>query len=259
MPRDSLVLQGAAAAVVGGVLALLALPGPGLLLAGVVVLQVLLGLALLEVLAAPGRGGAAIIGAGVVVAAGVVVMLGDGRVDGLAGVVALSLLAALLHQLLRRGRSSVTASLTDTMLVVVLVAGAGCLVALRADEGTRAVTVLALVSAAACLLAGRVVDSVVRQLRLVPGRGLPGLLLGLAAGAAVGVLAAGHLPVGRCALLGLAAAATAVVADLAAHVGTTSLPAARRYRVMALRHVYALLPYAVLGPVALVGGRLVLG
>jgi len=83
--RDPPLLQGLTSACVGALLALLALPGPGVLLVGVVVVQVLLGLAVLELLEAPGRRGAVLLTGAAIAAGGVVVVLGDGAVDGLGG------------------------------------------------------------------------------------------------------------------------------------------------------------------------------
>ncbi len=263
VPRDPPLVQGLTSACVGALLALLALPGPGALLVGVVAVQVLLGLAVLELLEAPGRRGAVLLTAAAVAAGGAVAVLGHGAVDGLGAVVALALVAALLHQLLRRPRTHVTASLTDTMLAVVLVTGAGCLVALRAETGGRPIVTAALLGAAAGLLAGRVADHVGPGVRLLAGsRGLTGLVAALVAGAVFGAAegAAAHAPVLGCALLGLTAAGTAAAADLAAEQVLRGVaPRPGTLRQTATRHAATLLPYAVLGPVALVAGRLVLG
>jgi hypothetical protein len=70
----------------------------------------------------------------------------------------------------------------------------------------------------------------------------------------------GNLPLRSAALLGLVVASTVATADLAVDLGAAELRAGWRdaRRVAALRPTALLLPYAVLGPVALLAGRLVL-
>ena len=241
---------GVAAAVVGVLLAVLSVPGPGLLTVGVGALQLLLVLTVVVVVDAPARGGVVLLALVAAAAADTVVLRDNGHVDDLAGVVALALVAALLHQLTRRGRTEVTRSLADTLLAVVLSAAAACLLALRDGTGGRAGAFTALAAAAAFLLLHRVF------------RGLPALLLGLVAGAAVGALvgvASDDLPVAGGALLGLAAAAAVAVADRLVTSARVRAGRGERRRRAALRPVSVLLPYAVLGPVALVAGRLAVG
>ena len=268
--RPPLVVQGLAAAAVGGVLAGATAVGGSPLLLAVAVLQVALALAVLAVLGTPAAGGAAVVAVGAAVAADVVVLVDDGRVDRVAGVVGLSVVAALLHQLVRRGRSRVTESLADTMLAVVVVTAAACLVALPAGGpqavGEEQVLLLALAAAVAALLAGRLGDRVLARPVLAAGatRGWPGLLLAVAAAVGVTLLgrdaAASDLSPAAAALLGVAAAVTVATADLAVDLGAAELRPGRRdaRRLSALRPTAALLPYAVLGPVALLAGRLVL-
>ncbi len=251
----------------GGLLAATAL---GLLPLAVVVLgvQVVLLLGALALLDAPAAGGAFLVGLGTTLVADAVVLADDGRVSGLAGVVALGLVASLVHQLLRRGRSRVTESLADTLVVVVVAVAAACLLALRQVDGGEQVLLVSLAAAGAVLLSGRIGD------RLLPGpvlavgstRGWPGLLLGLGVGVAAAVLVAGadlgsgDLPLRSAALLGLVVASTVATADLAVDLGAAELRSGWRdaRRVAALRPTALLLPYAVLGPVALLAGRLVL-
>ena len=264
--RPPLLLLGAGSAVVALLLGLAGMPGAVPLAAGVLALQLVLVLGALALVDAPAAGGAFLIAAGAAVAGDVVVLVDDGRVDGLAGVVALGLVAALLHQLARRGaRDRVTEALSDTLLVVVLVACAACLPALRRLDGGRDVALAALAAAAAALLAGRLGDRVLPRPALAVGavRGWPGLLLGLGAGVAAAVLVGGDdgaLVGARAALLGLAAAAVVSAADLAVDLAAAELRAGWRdaRRVAALRPVGLLLPFAVLGPVALAAGQLVL-
>ena len=261
--RPPLLAQGASSALVAGLLVLAGLAGPALLLAAVAVVQVVLLLGFLALAEAPAAGGIFVLGLTSTVAADLVVVTQDGRVGGLAGVVALSLVAGLLHQLARRHRAQVTESLADTMLAVVLACCAACLVATRhLDGGGRALSV-ALAGAGAALLAGRTGDALSRRTALVAGatRGWLGLLLSLGAGTAAAAAAGGDRVAGwPAALLGLAAATVVACADVAVDLAAASLrpglPAARR--VAALRPVALLLPLAVLGPVTLVASRLVL-
>jgi len=264
--RPPLLVQGLSSAVVGGVLALAALPGAPLLALVVLVAQLLLVLGLLALAETPGDVGVAVIGALAAVAADVLALTGDGGVDRFAGVVALALVGALLHQLVRRERVRVTESLAGTLFAVVLVICAACLVALRRQPGGDEAVVVGLVAVAVALLAGRLGDRVSATPLLAPEvtRGWPGLLLGLLAGAAAAAVVAGttgDVDGPRGAVLGLVVAATAALADLAVDVAAVELTDDRRdaRRVAALRPVATLLPYAVIGPVLLVAGRLVLG
>ena len=265
VPRLPLLAQGVSAAVVGGVLALAAVPGASVLAVALLLGQVLLALALFELLVTPGGRGAALVAGLAALAGNLLVLRGTGEVDALAGVCGLALVGALLHQLVRRARARVTESLAGTLLAVVLVVSAACLLGLRRLDGGGAAVVAALVAAAAGLLAGRLGDRAAPTPPLAEGatRGLPGLLLALLGGAAAAAGVAGvtgELPVLPTVLLGLGVATAAAVADLAVEVGAAELTGERRNarRVAALRPVGVLLPYAVVGPVALLAGRLVL-
>jgi hypothetical protein len=263
--RPTLPVQGLTAALVGGLLTAAAWAGSVPLLVAVLVVQVVLVRALLSVLGAPAAGGAAVVAVAGAAAADALVLVDDGAVDRVAGVLGLSLVAALLHQLVRRGRSRVTESLADTVLAAVACAAAACLLALGALDDGREVLLLALPASGTALLLGRVVDRVLPGPELATGstRGWPGLLTGVLAGVgtavALGTVIDGLSPAAA-ALLGLAAAVTVATADLAVDLGAAELRPGRRdaRRVSALRPAAALLPYAVLGPVALLAGRLVL-
>ena len=256
-PAPARRLEPFAPAAVAVVLALLALPAPGallpgvLLLAGVAVLQVLLVLGLLSLVDAPARTGSAVLALAAAAAADAVALRAHGRVGGLAGVLGLALVGALLHELVRRGgRPAVASSLSAGLAAVALAVSAACLVALAVLSAHLAAT--ALLAAAAGLVAVRLV----RAWRPGP---VAGLAAAAAAGAVVGALlgAADDRAVGGAALLGLGVAlAAAVGAGLLAAVAP-GVEGARR--TAALRPVGALLPVAVAGPVALVAGRLLLG
>jgi hypothetical protein len=264
--RQPMLLQGAAPAVLALVLALVSLLGAAPLALAVLGIQVFLTLAVLALVDAPGSGGAFWVTLGAVVAADVLVVVHDGDIRSLAGVVGLALIGSLVHQLARPQRARVTESIADTLVVVVLGVAASCLVSLRAlDDGDETV-LIALVAAGASLLAARVGDRLASRPMLAVGstRGWPGLLLGLGAGVAAAVLAAGDegVVVGQqAALLGLVCAATVAAADLAVDLGAAELRAGRRdaRRVEALKPANLLLPFALLGPISLVAGHLVLG
>lgn len=266
--RPPLLVQGLwPAALAGGLVAATVF---GLLPLAVAVLgiQVFLVLGALALLDAPAAGGAFLVATGTVLAADVVVLADDGRITGLAGVAGLGLVASLLHQLIRKGRSRVTESLADTLVVIVVAVAAACLLALRQVDGGEQVLLVSIGAAGAVLLLGRVGDRLAPRPMLAVGstRGWPGLLLGLGGGVAVAVLIAdlgygdGNLPLRSAALLGLVVASTVATADLAVDLGAAELRAGWRdaRRVAALRPTALLLPYAVLGPVALLAGRLVL-
>ena len=264
--RPPLVVQGLWPALLAGGLAAATTFGVLPLAVAVLGVQVFLVLGALALLDAPASGGAFLVAAGTVVAADAVVLLDDGEIDRLAGVVGLGLVASLLHQLLRKGRSRVTESLADTLVVVVVAVGAACLVALEQVDGGEEVLLLSLAAAAAVLLLGRIGDRLAPRPMLAVGstRGWPGLLLGLGAGVSAALLTAdmsdGDLPLRSAALLGLVVASTVATADLAVDLGAAELRSGWRdaRRVAALRPTALLLPYALLGPVALLAGRLVL-
>ena len=264
VPRRTLLAQGIGGALLAALLLVAGLAGSAALLAAVAVVQVLLLLGFLALVEAPAAAGIFVVALGATVAADVVVALQDGRVGGLAGVAALSLVAGLLHQLSRKDRSRVTESLADTLVIVVLVCGAACLVATRQVAGGRGAVTVALVAAGAALLAGRVGDAVARRPALVVGttRGWLGFVLALAVGAAAGAAAGGDRMTGtQAALLGLAVATIVIATDLAVDVAAGALRTSAQHtrRVAALRPVGLLLPVAALGPVAWVAARLVLG
>lgn len=254
--RPPLLGQGLASAALGAALFGLAVLGDLPLLGGVVVVQGLVGLGFLALVEAPASGGVFLLGAAATIGADLVVQLEDGRVGDLAGVVALSLVGGLLHQLIRRERARVTESLADTFMVVVLGCSAVCLPAALQHAGGSWPVRAALAAAGAALLVGRLVDAVVHRPALAVGatRAWPGLLLALGVGVTVAtVVADGHLTSSGAALVGLSAVAAVAAVDLAVDLAAAELsssPADAR-RVAALRPVSVVLPYALLGPVVL--------
>ena len=261
--RWPLLVQGAAPALLGAALAVASYVGVLPLAVGVFGVQVFLVLAVLALVDAPASGGAFVVAVGATVAADVLVLVDDGDVGSLAGVAGVSVVASLLHQLVRKNRSRVTESLADTLVVVVVSVSAACLLAVRQMDGGDQAVRIAVLAAAAALLGGRVGDRLAARPMLAVGatRGWPGLLLALGAGVAGAVLSAGDggITGPQAALIGLLVAATVAAADLAIDLGAAELRPTRRdaRRVAALRPAGLLLPYAALSPVALVACRLV--
>jgi len=290
------VVQGSASVLVALALLLCDLVSPLLLGAVVLALQVVLVLGLLALVDAPAAGGVFVVGVSAAVAADLAVLHDHGRLGALAGIVALSLVAALLHQLGRRARTRVTESLADTLFVVVLVCGCACLLAVR-DLGGARLAAIVLAAVGVSLLVGRLGDAFVARPAVTPAatRGWPGLVLALGLGVAVAALLGGdHLSARAAALLGLAVAAAAAAGDVAVDLtavaphaavatgdvaaapgavaphaavatgdvtaapGATALRADDGRRAAARRPVGLLLPFAAAGPVAYVAARLVL-
>jgi hypothetical protein len=155
------------------------------------------------------------------------------------GVLALAMVGVLLHQLVRRHRDRVTASMTGTATLAVLTALTAMYVAALGTRGAGALVALVVLAvAAACVAGAAPVPPAVRG------------LLALAVGAAVGVaIGAGTTPgPGAGLLLGLAAGATAAL-------GTALVRHAARAEWL----VAGALPVALGGPVAYVLGRIVVG
>jgi hypothetical protein len=290
------VVQGSASVLVALALLLCDLVSPLLLGAVVLALQVVLVLGLLALVDAPAAGGVFVVGVSAAVAADLAVLHDHGRLGALAGIVALSLVAALLHQLGRRARTRVTESLADTLFVVVLVCGCACLLAVRELGGARLAAIV-LAAVGVSLLVGRLGDAFVARPAVTPAatRGWPGLVLALGLGVAVAALLGGdHLSARAAALLGLAVAAAAAAGDVAVDLtavaphaavatgdvaaapgavaphaavatgdvaaapGATAPRADDGRRAAARRPVGLLLPFAAAGPVAYVAARLVL-
>lgn len=264
-PRPAVLGLGAGGGLICLGLAGLATVNAPVLAVGVLLVQLILVLSFLALVDAPASGGGFLVAAGAAVVGDVVVLTSDGRVSGLAGVIALGLVAALLHQLVRRGRTRVTESLADTLVAVVLSVSAASLIALRMSDGGREAVLVCLAAGAGALLAGRLGDRILPRPALAIGanRGWPGLLLALGVGACAAVLVAGRdgaVAGTRGGLLGLAVAAAVSAADLSVDLGAAELTAGRRdaRRVSALMPAGLVLPFAALAPVAYVAGRLVL-
>lgn len=249
--RASRLGHAVAPAVLAAALAGLAAWGRTPLLLGVAALQVLLVLTFLALVDAPAALGVLLLGTAAALAADVVVHVDDGRVGGLAGVVALALVGGLLQQLARRHRSRVTESLADSLAVVVLVASAACLgAAVQAPDGDWLVPA-GLAGTGAALVTGRL------ALLALPTRPSAAVLASLVAGTLLTASLAEGTDRERW-LLGLAVAAATALVDVVTALAAGDLlegPRDRR-RLASLRPVTQLLPFAVVAPVLLVAARL---
>jgi hypothetical protein len=255
-----LVGHGLVGAAIAAALLATSLLGQWGLLPALLVLQVLLALGFLALVDLPASGGAFVVALAALVGADVAVLVQDGRVSALPGVVGLGLVAGLLHQLVRRDRSRVVESLAGTLVVVSLVSMAACLLAVVQDADGEWPLRVALAAAGVTLLVGRLGDRVVRYPPLTVGasRGWPGLLLGLGTATAVAALVGnGQLPAGRAALIGLMAGSTVAALDLLLDLvsGELSPATTEPRRIAALRPVSVLLPFAGLAPVVLLAVR----
>jgi hypothetical protein len=145
------------------------------------------------------------------------------------------------------------------MVVVVLVAAAACLPAVLEHASGEPLLRAGLLAAGAALAVARLGDLVLRRVAVAPeaSRGWAALVLALAVGTALAVPEAGDGLAQRQALLvGLAAAATAVVADVLVDLAASEAAVDERRR-QSLLPVVTLLPFALLGPVLVVAARLV--
>lgn len=263
--RAAAVGPGVAAGAVAAALAGLALLGTGGIGAGVFVVQAVLAVAWLSALGVRGGGGAFVIAVGAAAVADVLVATaGDPDVGRAAGVGGVALVVSLLHQLARRPRTAVTASLGGTVSAVALMLCASAFVALRIEGGGDAADAAALLGAGAALAAARVADVAVPHPTALPGsrRGVVGLVLGVGVavlvgwgyGAGTAVLGGDHGV--RLAVVG---AALALVADLAVDAVLCAAPPSDARARAALSPLGVLLPVVLAGPAAYVAGRILLG
>ncbi|MBN1094123.1 hypothetical protein JKP75_17125 [Blastococcus sp. TML/M2B] len=163
-------------------------------LAAVLVLQLGLVLCWVLVTGIQGFAGSLAVGAGVAVAADLALVLPDDPELGeLLAVIGVGFLAVVVQQMLRRRRSDLVASLAGAVLLMVAVAALAALLLLgRTDAGSERALV-ALLAVGAALVVGHLVDAALPRPQLADGvpRGLLGLVLAVAAGTLVAVLAAG--------------------------------------------------------------------
>jgi len=240
-------------------------PAPAL--AVVLGVQVLAVLTWFLVVDPPGRRGVAVVALGAaVVGDGAVLRAEEASLAPLAGVVALAFVAVIVTQLLRgAGRSRVTEAFGSTMALVVVITGLSVpLVLGRVDDGAGVLAVCVLAGGAA-VVAAHLVDLVVARPALAPGvtRGVPGIVLGAAAGTGVAVttaLVTGSPDPLPAAGVGWAVALAAVLADVGtAYAAAGRVQAGEDLRPSPLRAVLGpLVALAVAAPAAYVLGLLVL-
>jgi hypothetical protein len=244
------VLVPAVAALIGGDAA-----GRPWLAAAVIVVQAVLIVAWLVLLDASFDAAALVFAA---VAVADVVLLRKDTVTGgsVVGVIGLSVVAVLLHQLALRHRKAVTTSVATNLSAIVLATALALLLPLRALGEGRGVIYASVVGAAAAVGVARLVGGRSEVLDLV------GRLVGLAvAGGAASAIAApsGGLTVGDGLAAGLTAAFAALLADRALRRVTPpkSGERARGTYLWALAAVSALVPLALASPVAYLAGRII--
>lgn len=254
-----------ASAVTAGVLFGASLVGARELGGAVLVLQLLMTLAWLAVVDAPGGTGALLL-AGAAAAAGDAMLVrhpADG-IGVLVAVVGVSLVAGIGHQLLRRSRVQVTRSLAGSVSAVLLAMAAATLVGLRVGPDGGGALAATVAGAGAALVAARLVDAVLSRPRAVPGgrRGWPGLLGGAAAAFAAGLAVARYpagLPARPAWELALIAGGVALAVELVFDAGAVSLLAGDdERRAAAVAPALALLPLALAAPAAYVAARILL-
>ena len=257
---------GVLAGVVAAALAGLALLGTAPLGVGVFAVQVVVALAWLATLDARGSTGAFVLGVVASIACDVVVGIADtpdlGRT---ALVIGLSVLASLVHQVLRRPRRGVALSVAATLSMAVFASCAASYVALRVEGGGGIADAAALFGVGVALAVARLVDVVVPRPAVVPGsrRGILGLLLGLVAAAVTGWLY-GHahadvLGADHGVRMAIVTALIALLADLAVDAVLSTAPPDEERSVAALTPLGMLLPVVLAGPAAYVAGRILLG
>ncbi|MFV2099631.1 hypothetical protein [Micromonospora sp. LOL_024] len=213
---------------------------------------------------------AVVIGVGAVAALAVdtvAIRTADARLGPLLYIAFGGVLAAVLGQLVRRvDRVRVTDSLRTTATVVLGVVALATLIVLnRIPAGTQAIAVC-LSAAGVALTVARVADAIAAWPRLAPQvpRGALGVVGGAMAGTLVSALLGGYLVTPftptRAAIIGLAAAVVAVLADLAvSYAEAGRMMAGEQPSVWAARYVQGPLGgFALAAPVAYLMCRLVL-
>jgi hypothetical protein len=183
----------------------------------------------------------------VVIAVGVadIVLLRTDHATGgsIVGVIGLSVVAALLHQLALRHREAVTERVAANLSAIVAASALALLLPLRELAGGRSVIYVSLLSVAAALVLTRLV-----------GRHVAGAIVGLVVAAAVSLsfgLPTGGLDAGEALGAGLAAAVAGLLVDRALQRVVSPR------ELLASAAVSALLPLALAAPIAYLAGRII--
>lgn len=236
------------------------------LAAGMFALQLVLALAWLAALDAPGSLGAFLLGAGAAGTADAVIAAYPRQgLHVIAAVAGVGIVLSLVQQLVRRPRPHVVVALGATTSLIVLELAGSSVLALRAVIARPGSAIAAgLFGVAAALLGARLVDFALHRPRATPAssRGVPGLLVGIAAAGGVGALWADHFRLAVPgdwigARIGIVAAVLALVGDLTVDVaGAVDLDERPR---SALAPLTLVLPTILAGPVIYVAARYLLG
>jgi hypothetical protein len=240
------ILLVAAAILVGGNAA----ARPALAVA-VIVVQAALGLSWLVLFSASAEA-AVLVGFAVIAADVVVLRTRTATAGSIAGVIGLSVIAVLFHQIARRDSRGETAAVAITLSAIVVGVAIALLLPLRELGAGRSVVFAAVVSAAAALIVTH----------LLGGPDTPRRLAGLVVGAVVALccgLPSGGLAVGDAMGAGLAAVVAALLVDRVlarARISGGSDRTTRAYA-RALALVSALLPLALVCPIAYLAGRII--
>jgi hypothetical protein len=175
----------------------------------------------------------------------------------LVAVLGLALPAMFIHQLVRgRRRIRVVESLSDVALLVVGTVALAVLIQLRHEASGQAMGIAVVLCAGVALVAGHFVDAIWSPIRFDPAvsRGVPALLVSIAAGAVVGYQRLHGLgQFGDYRSLGVGASVAAVTALFAVGAGfietASTLPSNRTARL--LRPLFATTcSFALMSPVA---------
>jgi hypothetical protein len=205
--------------------------------------------------------GTAVIAGAASIASDIVLTVRDrATLASVLGVFGLSVLALILHQLIRRPiRTRVAESMAGLAALVVITGALGALIVVRrgtSGEDLLAATVLA---TGIALVVGHLVDAVVPAPRFADDipRGLPALLLGAVAGAATAIWRLRDVSSVGTVAAGFLGAALGLVAGLVA-VGAAFVDPDIRVR-WAAPYLRVVLPVALAAPVAYVLSRAVMG
>jgi hypothetical protein len=220
-------------------------------LVAVAVLQAALVVAWVPATGIPARAGAPALGLAAAAGADLLLVLPDRpEIGSLLAVPGLGLLAAVLHQMLRRApRTDVVGSLAGVLLLVCAVTALAVLLLLPAAGDTPAALPLLVVGTT--LLVVALVDLVLPRPAVAAGvpRGVPALALGVLAGTAVAGVGSGADGAGAlvgAVVAGLALGAVAALVGLAAGYVVAAGPG----RAWAATLLQAVLPFAAAAPVA---------
>ena len=215
-----------------------------------------------EASAMPGRIGAVLIGAVAAVAADLVVMhWPHSQLSPLLGIIGLAVPAMFAHQLIRGVvRARVVESLSGIAMIIVAVIALPSLIQLRHEIGGGHMAAAAALSSGVAVAVGLLVDLVWSRPRFDPSvpRGLTGVVLGAAAGTAVGVYLLRNLSqftteraVLYCAAIAAASALVGVATSLISYSSPLTGPVGRNAQL--LRPVaLSLLPMMLVAPGAYV-------